>query len=106
MATCPKCHGENEEGLTRCRTCNAILPVKIGSKSEARYERVRRQAELVGIKCPTCGTMNPYTHFRCGQCGGSLSQPKETTGLSKLWPALALGLVVVIVVLALVLRRG
>ncbi len=106
MATCPKCHADNEEGLTRCRTCNAIMPVKIGSKSENRYERVRRQSELVGIKCPTCGTMNPYTQFRCRQCGGSLSQRKEATGLSKVWVALVLGLAVVIVVVAFVLRRA
>ena len=106
MATCPKCHTVNEEGLTRCRSCKAILPVKIGSKSEVRYERVRRQAELVGMKCPACGATNTYTQFRCRECGASLSRPEPKGGLAKLWMALALALAVAVVALAFVLRKG
>jgi hypothetical protein len=99
MAICPKCSTVNEEGLTRCRACNAILPVKLGSKSEVRYERVRRQAELVGIKCPSCGAPNPYTRFRCQQCNASLSDTGKGSGLMKLWVALAIGIAVVVIVL-------
>lgn len=106
MATCPKCHAVNEEGLTRCHSCNAIMPVKLGSKSEVRYERVRRKAELVGIKCPTCGTPNPYTHFRCSECGGSLTKATQKERLPKLWLAAGFALAVAVVVLAFVLRRG
>ncbi len=69
MAVSCKCGTENETGLTRCGSCNAILPVKLGSKSEVRYERVRRKAELVGANCPKCGTVNPYTRFKCSSCG-------------------------------------
>lgn len=106
MATCRKCGAENEEGLTRCRACNAILPVKIGSKSQVRYERVRRKAELVGIKCPSCGAPNPYTQFRCQKCGASLSKKQEKSGLPKAWLATGLALAVVVVVIAFVMRGG
>ena len=104
MAICPKCSTVNEEGLTRCRVCNAILPVKLGSKSEVRYERVRRQAELVGLKCPKCGAPNPYTRFRCQECNALLSGPREGGGLVKLWLALGIGIAIVIIVLT-VLKR-
>jgi len=104
MATCPKCHTVNEEGLTRCRACNAIMPVKIGSKAEVRYERVRRQADLVGIRCPSCGTPNPYTLFRCQKCGSPLERPQAGRGLAKVWVGLGIGVIVLAVVLAIVMR--
>lgn len=80
------------------------MPVRIGSRSEIRYERVRRQAELVGIKCPSCGAPNPYTQFRCAQCGRSLSKAAQAGGLRKLWIAAGLLVAVVTIVLAFVLR--
>jgi len=101
MAVCPKCNAVNEEGLIRCRSCNAILPVKLGSKSEVRYERVRRQSELVGMKCPSCGAQNPYTRFRCQQCDALLSGGDQRPGLAKLWVALAIGIAIIIMVVAL-----
>ena len=78
MAVCRKCNTTNEEGLTRCKGCNAILPVKLGSKSEVRFERVNRKPELVGAKCPQCDTINPYTRFKCNNCGASLASKKKT----------------------------
>jgi len=78
MAVCRKCNTVNEEGLTRCKACNAIMPVKLGSKSEVRFERVNRRPELVGAKCPQCGTINPYTRFKCSNCGVSLASKKKT----------------------------
>ena len=92
MAVCRKCGTENEEGLTRCTSCNAILPVKLGSKSEVRYERVRRKAELVGANCPQCGTVNPYTRFKCSSCGASLaSRAKGTSILDRIWVYVGVG---------------
>jgi len=105
MAICRKCNTDNEEGLTRCRHCNAILPVKIGSSSETRWERVRRQPELVGMPCPNCGTVNPYTHFRCSSCGASLSRPKRGSRLAKVWVLLGIGVVLITILLA-VLRTA
>jgi len=94
MAVCRKCGTENEEGLTRCTSCNAILPVKLGSKSEVRYERVRRKAELVGANCPRCGTVNPYTRFKCSSCGASLaSRVKDTSILNRIWVYVGVGAV-------------
>ena len=92
MAVSCKCGTENETGLTRCGSCNAILPVKLGSKSEVRYERVRRKAELVGANCPQCGTVNPYTRFKCSSCGASLaSQAKGTSILDRIWVYVGVG---------------
>jgi len=94
MAVCRKCGAENEEGLTRCTSCNAILPVKLGSKSQVRYERVRRSAELVGTKCPRCETVNPYTRFKCSSCGASLSsRAKGTSILDRIWVYVGVGAV-------------
>ena len=104
MTICRKCNTENEEGLTRCRQCNAILPVKIGSRSETRWERVRRQPELVGMPCPSCGTVNAYTRFRCSSCGASLSRPKKGSGLGKVWVFLGIGAVILVTIILAVLR--
>ena len=105
MAVCRKCGTENEEGLTRCTSCKAILPVKLGSKSEVRYERVRRKAELVGANCPKCGTVNPYTRFKCSSCGASLaSRAKRTSSLEKVWVYVGVGAVVLAGVIAVALR--
>ena len=100
MAVCAKCNTVNEEGLTRCRACNAILPVRIGSKSTARWERVRRRPDLVGTKCGRCGALNPYTRFKCKSCGASLNQ----AGKSRSWPGIVwvfVGIGVVILAAAL-----
>lgn len=105
MALCRKCNTLNEEGLTRCRACNAILPVKIGSKSETRWERVRRDPDLVGVKCPGCGVVNPYTRFRCKACNAPLGRKRAKSGIDKFWVFLGLGaviLVAVVIVLRLV----
>lgn len=104
MAICRKCNTENEEGLTRCRACNAILAVKIGSTSEARWERVRRQPELVGMRCASCGTVNPYTRFRCSSCGASLARPKTEPVLGKFWAFVGIGLVILAAILLVVFR--
>jgi hypothetical protein len=103
MQICPKCNAVNDEGITRCLACNAILPVKIGSRSEARWERVRRRPELVGSKCPACGTVNPYTRLRCESCGASMSGREARAGISWLWVFLtiAVGILGVLTLLAL-----
>jgi len=104
MAVCRKCNTVNEEGLTHCRSCNAILPVKIGSKSEARWERVRRQPELVGTKCPKCQTVNPYTRFKCKSCGAPLgSQSRSRSRLQAVW--MFIGIAVAILATVLVALR-
>ncbi len=94
MALCRKCNTVNEEGLTRCRNCNAILPVKIGSKSETRWERVRRQPELVGMKCPKCGEINPYTRFRCKACNWVLEKAAVKSGPDRFWVFVGIGAVI------------
>jgi len=100
MAVCPKCNTVNEEGLTHCRACNAILPVKIGSKSGTRWERVRRRPELVGTKCPKCGTVNPYTRFRCKSCGVLLNSPaKSRSSLQNVWMFIGIGVAILATVL-------
>jgi phage FluMu protein Com len=105
MSLCRKCNTTNEEGLTRCKSCNAILPVKLGSQSEVRFERVRRQPDLVGVKCPQCETMNPYTCFRCKSCNTLLSnQQRGGSGLAKVWLFLGAGAVIIAVVVAAVMR--
>jgi hypothetical protein len=105
MAICRKCNTPNEEGVTRCKSCNAILPVKLGSKSEVRYERVRRDAQLVGTKCPRCETVNPYTKFRCKSCGTALgSGAKAGQGLARAWLYLGLGAAALAIVLAVAMR--
>ncbi len=105
MSVCRKCNTPNEEGLTRCNSCNAILPVRLGSKSEVRYERVRRKAELVGTKCPSCQTVNPYTRFRCKSCGASLRAGQGARrGLDSFWFYLGVGLAILAAVLAAAFR--
>lgn len=105
MVTCPKCNALNEDGATRCRSCGAILPVKIGSKSQERWERVRRKPDLVGVKCPKCGTINPYTRFRCKSCNALLSGPAESgSKLDKVWVVVGIGAAILATVLAVALR--
>jgi len=95
----------NEEGLTRCKSCSAILPVKLGSQSEVRFERVRRQPDLVGVKCPKCEMLNPYTRFRCKSCNTLLSNPQRAgSGFAKVWLFVGAGVVVVAAVVAVVMR--
>lgn len=106
MARCAKCDAVNDEGSTRCRSCNAILPVKIGSKSETRWERVRRQPELVGMKCPSCGTANPYTSLRCESCGGPMSRAKTRSGVDKFWIFAAVAVAILAAILLLAVRAG
>jgi len=104
MAICVKCNTVNDDGLTRCRACNAILPVKLGSKSTQRWERVRRQPDLVGAKCPQCGTVNPYTRLRCKSCNAILSKKAVRSGIDKFWVLVGVGIVVVAVLLVVVSR--
>ncbi|UCC69706.1 MAG: hypothetical protein JSV79_07390 [Armatimonadota bacterium] len=104
MALCRKCNTVNEEGLTRCRACNAILPVKIGSKSETRWERVRRQPDLVGMKCPSCGAVNPYTRFRCKDCNTPLGKGHARSGVDKFWVFVGIGAVILAAVIFAALR--
>jgi ribosomal protein L40E len=105
MSLCRKCNTTNEEGLTRCRSCNAILPVKLGSHSEVRFERVRRQPDLVGVKCLKCETVNPYTRFRCKSCNAPLSnQQRGGSGLARVWLYLGAAVVVIAALAAVFLR--
>jgi ribosomal protein L40E len=104
MASCPKCKTLNEETANRCRACNAMLPIKMGSKLEHRYERDGVQSGLTGLKCQRCGATNPYTRFKCEQCGASLTQYKRPSLLDRAWLYVALGLLVVVGVL--VAMRG
>ncbi len=105
MSLCRKCNTTNEEGLTRCKSCHAILPVKLGSESEVRFERVRRQPDLVGVKCPKCETLNPYTRFRCKSCNAVLaSQQRGASGFSKIWLFAGAGAVVVGLVIAIAMK--
>ena len=106
MAVCRKCNTANEEGTTRCRACNAIMPVKMGSKSKTRWERVRRQPELVGAKCPKCGVVNPYTRFKCKDCGALLGKAPPKSGLGKIWMGLGIVLVLVAAVLFAMVRTS
>jgi len=106
MAICPKCNANNEEGLTRCRACNAIMPVKIGSKSATRWERVRRQPDLVGMKCPTCGAINAYTRLHCQACNASLMRDASRSGLGKIWIYAGLVVMVLATILLVVLRHS
>ncbi len=105
MAVCRKCNTANEEGLTRCSSCNAILPVKLGSKSEVRYERVRRKAELVGANCPKCETVNPYTRFKCKSCGATLAAP-QTRGIAwaRVWAYVGLAAAALAAIAVMALR--
>ena len=105
MAVCRKCNTENEEGLTHCRSCNAIMPVKLGSKSEVRFERVRRAPDLVGTTCPKCETVNPYTRFRCKNCNALLSsQGNRPYNLARLWVYVGVGAVIIAAVVAYALK--
>jgi len=106
MPVCRKCNTVNEEGLTRCRACNAILPVKIGSKSATRWERVRRQPELVGARCPNCGATNPYTRFKCKSCGSSLAANKSASGfrIERILMLLGIAVALLAAILLLALR--
>ncbi len=106
MAVCRKCNTANEEGTTRCRACNAIMPVKMGSKSKTRWERVRRKPELVGAKCPKCGVVNPYTRLKCKECGAVLGRARAKSGLGKIWMGLGIVLVVVAAVLFAMVRTS
>ncbi|MFB3882242.1 MAG: hypothetical protein ACE149_13325 [Armatimonadota bacterium] len=105
MSLCRKCNTTNEEGLTRCKSCSAILPVKLGSQSEVRFERVRRKPDLVGVKCPKCEMLNPYTRFRCKSCNALLSsQQKGGLNLARVWMFVGAGVVVIAAVVAAVMR--
>ena len=106
MAVCPKCRAENTEGLTRCRACNAILPVGLGTKSEQRWERVRRQSDLVGLFCPRCGERNPYTRFRCQACGANLTPPVRRGSASTKWILAGLALLIILGTLVAFLKHG
>jgi len=106
MAICSKCNATNEEGLTRCRACNAILPVKIGSKSAVRWERVRRRPDLVGIKCPSCGVVNPYTRLHCKSCNAELAKKAQRSGPGRIWIYAGIGMVILMVILFVAMRNG
>jgi hypothetical protein len=105
MGQCPKCHKNNEEGLTRCAFCKAILPVKLGSESAVRYERVPKTAQTTGVNCPSCGFLNPYTRLRCRSCNALLSGEREKSWRDNLWvyvgAAVMIALLVVVLVKAL-----
>jgi predicted nucleic acid-binding Zn ribbon protein len=104
MEQCPKCGALNEEGLTRCASCKAIIPVRMDSTSPVRYERVAKTPEDTGVKCPSCGTLNPYTRLRCGQCNVLLSGERKKSWRDNL--LVYVGAAVMVVVLVMVLVRA
>lgn len=91
MASCPKCATENLEGATRCRVCNAMIPIRMGSVAEHLYERGGLQPVRLGLKCARCGALNPYSRFRCQQCGVSLTQYQRPGLFDQAWTYLVLG---------------
>ena len=104
MPICKKCNTVNEEGLTHCRSCNAFLPVQLGSKAAHRWERVRRQPDLVGMKCPNCGTINPYTRFRCQSCNAQLAGKRQSSGVPKILLYVGIAMLLLATLLGFVLR--
>jgi uncharacterized OB-fold protein len=83
------------------------MPVKIGSKSETRWERSRRDPDLVGTKCPSCETVNPYTRFSCKSCGVSLRRDARKSGIAeKIWVFIGIGVLILVVVLAVAMGSG
>lgn len=104
MEQCPKCGALNEEGLTRCASCKAIIPVRMGSTSPVRYERVAKTPEDTGVKCWSCGTLNPYTRIRCGKCDALLSGEKRKSWRDSL--PVYVGAAVLVVLLAAVLVKA
>lgn len=100
MASCPKCASENLEGATRCRVCNAMIPIKLGSVAEHVYERNGLHAARVGLKCARCGATNPYTRFKCQQCGVSLTQYRRPGIFDQAWTYLVLGALLLVVMFA------
>ncbi len=102
MASCPKCKTMNFDAATRCRACNAILPVQIGVTDAPLYERNGVQANLSGLKCRRCGAVNPYTRFKCEKCGVSLTQYKPPTFLDRVWVYAGLGLLLTLIAFLLV----
>lgn len=104
MTTCRKCGAANPDNMTRCQSCNAMLPIKMGTKSEELYERGGLRPTHVGMKCPHCGADNPYTRTKCHRCDKLLSPPKRRENPYLRWLYLGAG-AVVLVVLFLVLQR-
>jgi uncharacterized OB-fold protein len=79
--------------------------VKLGSQSEVRFERVRRQPDLVGVKCPNCEALNPYTRFRCKSCNAALSVPRRGgSGIAKILLFVGASAVIIVAVIAAVMR--
>ncbi len=79
MAHCPKCGVLNDARLTRCRSCHAILPVKLEGATINHQPVMPRKVEAVGLRCARCGALNPYSRFKCQQCGASLTQYQPQT---------------------------
>jgi ribosomal protein L40E len=97
-----KCKTLNDDAATRCRACNAILPVQLGTQATL-YERNGMQASITGLRCKRCGTINPYTRFKCGTCGTSLTQYKPPTFLDRVWIYVGVAMLVTLIA-TLVLR--
>jgi len=103
MSSCPKCKTLNDEAATRCRACNAVMPVRLGTASATLYEREGLQAGLTALTCRRCGATNPYTRFKCEKCGVSLTQYKPPSLLDRAWIFVGLGLLAALL-LTLLLR--
>lgn len=103
MTTCPKCKAANPDDVNRCQSCNAMLPIKLGSASQELFEREGLRPTHTGMRCPQCQAVNPYTRIKCERCGSPLIQQERRGGLLQAWPYLAIGVVVLLVVF-LVLR--
>ncbi len=93
MSSCPKCDSPNDDAATRCRVCNAVLPIRLGAKSAVLYERQGAQPGMTGLTCRRCGAYNPYTRFKCEKCGVSLTQYKAPSLLDRAWAYIGLALI-------------
>ncbi len=60
-----------------------------------------RKVEAAGLRCARCGTVNPYSRFKCQQCGVSLTQYQPQGFRQKALVYAGLGALIVLIVMAL-----
>jgi ribosomal protein L40E len=105
MGHCPKCGVLNDVRLTRCRSCHAILPVKLQGAVADRQPARPRKAEAAGLRCARCGAVNPYSRFKCRQCGVSLTQYQPQTLRQRVLVYAGIGMLALLGLMALVRAR-
>ena len=77
-----------------------MLPIKLGTASEERYEREGIRPTHVAMRCPQCGAENPYTRVRCQKCSGLLAPVKSKGNPYQKWIYLAICVIVLVVLFA------